>query len=166
MKVEVVQAHFAAANPAALDLLENASSDDYIPWATYLPSGMDREAARQWALGRGELSWGIRLESEWVGWLEFKPPHPPRDIVIPSGVLEREVWLLPHARGLRVVQAAMALVMDTVRSSGAVGVVGVAWAVNTAAVFGMRNAGFERLGCSWWGDDHDGGLCEVWMLTL
>jgi L-amino acid N-acyltransferase YncA len=149
------------------EFLSVASRDAALCDATYLPEAMGVADAVEWSRERHGRAWVLMSREDLVGWFEVGPVRSACGFDLPAGTVEREVWLLDHARGRRLVHQAMEILREPLRTAGATHVVGVAWESNVSSVRGMRNAGFTRLGRGWW--EHGGyepGWCEVWLLEM
>ena len=157
--VSVLPARAASCDLGVLQMLVDASNGREIPHQTYLPEGMDLDAARAWAAARGPLAWAIFSGSAPVGWIEFEPFPGLPGLDLGTDVLEREVWLLPAARGRRLVRDAMDLPLDSLRPYASA-VLALTWAHNTSAISALRNSGFQPLGSFWWGQS-PAQFCEV-----
>jgi L-amino acid N-acyltransferase YncA len=147
--------------------LSTASRDAALCDATYLPESLGAADAVEWSRERHGRAWVLVFGEELVGWFEVGPVRSACGFDLPVGSIEWEIWLLPQARGRRLMRRALGLLRATLRASGATHVVGVAWESNVASVRGMQNAGFTLLGHGWWEHEaYEPGWCEVWLLDL
>jgi len=158
----------ADVDPSELgSFLASTSTDEALCDKTYLPPRMGPVDALLWARERFGQAWVLRLDGVPIGWFEIGPVRSSCGFDLPAETREWEVWLLPEFRGRRLVRAATALLGGTLRAAGVSHLVGVTWESNVAAVRGMENAGFVRLGRGWWEyGEYTSGWCEVWLLAL
>lgn len=128
---------------------------------------MGPDDVRNWLAGREGDAWVIRLDGKPVGWIEVASVRDSCGVSVPAGTVEREVWLLPEARGKRVSTEATRLLAPHLRARGVENVLDVIWETNAPALRAAARGGFERIGRGWW--EHEGeapGWCEVWLLRL
>ena len=165
MPVQVLPAAEAASLPAVRQMLLQASHDRELCDATYLPYGLESADVERWASDH-RAAWVVLDNEVPVGWWEVQPLKDSCGFALPPGTWEREVWLLPEARGRRLIQQATELLLPGLISRGVTHLAGIAWSDNSSSIQGMRNAGFEILGQGWWGEPPNGGWCVVGLLSI
>ena len=150
-----------------VELIVKASADPLIVDATYLPADLDSKTVFDWASSQKPYAWVLYLGEDPVGFYGLTPASSTCGIDVPDRSLERDVWLKDSARGQGVVRAATGIVSAQLIAEGWRHITAVIWESNTAALSGVRNAGFKSLGRGWWEKPgYDGGWCEVWILNL
>lgn len=165
--IDLVSASLLLDDEEVLSFLVTASEDQEMVHTTYIPAGLSRVAARTWLGQQQATSWVIYRFGRPVGWYSLGPVLCDCGFDLPVGALEREVWLVPDARGSRIVRTASILLADQLRDRGVTHIVGIAWEDNVSALRGMQNAGFQRLGRGWWEHENETpGWCEVWLLPV
>ena len=166
MLITVIPALEAFNDPLVIRMVVSASTDQKLCDATYLPYVMGTSEATRWMTARPGLAWVLVENGIPVGWWEITPLEESCGFTFPTGSWEREVWLVPEARGRRIVQRSTELLHPQLLAHGVTHLVGIAWRDNVSGIRGMQNAGFELLGEGWWGSASDGGLCVVGVQQL
>jgi hypothetical protein len=150
-----------------IGVLIEASFDSQLVDATYLPEEMSAEEAREYASERAGRAWVMFLDDVPVGWYEIGPIHSTCGFETPEGTLEREVWLLSAARGMRLINKTTELLRLDFLKSGVTHLLGVTWDSNVSAKQGLLNSGATRLGLGLWEyPGYTSGWCEVWLIDL
>ena len=155
------------ARAAVVRMVIEASVDAELCAATYLPANMSSSDVEEWLERRGPLAWVITEGGEPCGFCELGELRGWIGLELPIGTFEREVWLHADHRGKGVARRATACLLSEFAAAGVEHVLGVAWEENQAAIRGMRESGFERLGRVWWdGAELGAGWCEAWVLDV
>jgi len=150
-----------------ISMLIEASFDSRLVDATYLPEKMSAEEAREWAYERAGRAYVMFLDDVPVGWYETGPIHSTCGFETPEGTLEREVWLVGAARGMRLINKTTELLRHDFLESGVTHLLGVTWDSNVSAKQALLNSGATRLGLGLWEHaSYTSGWCEVWLIEL
>lgn len=151
-------------------LLVAASQDPAINASTELPSRLDAERARAYALTNEGVV--IRSDGKPIGaGILQRHPNVGEGVTVPPGAVQLDEWLLPEARGRGLLSegGAWPLLRDWLaqRCDYEVSVV---WEDHLAMLGILAARGYTRVGRSYWqsppGADVAQGYCEVWLADL